>query len=166
MTVRLLPLNDQSINLATGNAEAFESCYGVRIGACAEYVRDVAVQTAAMLKRTSREAPWGGYVVVDAESNLLVGACGFKNAPSTAGTVEIAYYTFPPFERRGYATASAAEMVAIARSSPLVRTIIAHTLPELSASTRVLKRNGFRFAGEVIDPEDGRVWRWERGRSV
>jgi hypothetical protein len=39
---------------------------------------------------------------------------------------------------------------------------IAHTLPEENASTRALRRNGFLFAGEVMDPEDGLVWRWER----
>jgi hypothetical protein len=43
-----------------------------------------------------------------------------------------------------------------------VRTVIAHTLPEENASTRALRGNGFAHAGEVIDPEDGRVWRWER----
>jgi hypothetical protein len=36
------------------------------------------------------------------------------------------------------------------------------TLPEENASNKALKRNGFGFAGEVDDPEDGLVWRWER----
>jgi RimJ/RimL family protein N-acetyltransferase len=40
--------------------------------------------------------------------------------------------------------------------------VIAHTLPEENASNRALRRNGFRLAGEVEDPEDGRVWRWEK----
>jgi [ribosomal protein S5]-alanine N-acetyltransferase len=40
--------------------------------------------------------------------------------------------------------------------------VIAHTLPEASASTRALGRNSFVHAGETIDPEDGLVWRWER----
>jgi hypothetical protein len=29
----------------------------------------------------------------------------------------------------------------------------------------VLEKNGFRFVGEAEDPEDGPVWRWERGRA-
>jgi hypothetical protein len=39
---------------------------------------------------------------------------------------------------------------------------IAHTLPEENASNKALRRNGFAFAGEVEDPEDGLIWRWER----
>ena len=38
----------------------------------------------------------------------------------------------------------------------------AHTLPQPSASTRVLTKCGFRHIGAVIDPEDGLVWRWEK----
>ncbi|MGH7631966.1 MAG: hypothetical protein ACREOF_21740 [Gemmatimonadales bacterium] len=30
-----------------------------------------------------------------------------------------------------------------------------------NASARVLEKLGFRRLGEVIDPEDGPVWRWE-----
>lgn len=38
----------------------------------------------------------------------------------------------------------------------------AHTLPERNASTRVLEKCGFTLVGEVVDPDDGVVWRWER----
>ena len=38
----------------------------------------------------------------------------------------------------------------------------AHTLPTPNASTRVLAKCCFQYIGEVIDPEDGLVWRWER----
>ena len=55
----------------------------------------------------------------------------------------------------------AAKLIPLGSSSPDVTWIIAHTLPEKSASTRVLEKNGRRFTGEVLDPEDGRVWRWE-----
>ena len=35
----------------------------------------------------------------------------------------------------------------------------------INASTRVLTKCGFRHIGQVIDPEDGPVWRWERHRD-
>ena len=38
--------------------------------------------------------------------------------------------------------------------------VIAHTLPERNASCAVLNRNGFTLESEIIDPEDGPVWRW------
>jgi [ribosomal protein S5]-alanine N-acetyltransferase len=103
---------------------------------------------------------WGGFFVFDSASRQVVGTCGFKMPPDADGAVEIAYYTFPPFERRGYAGAMARELTGRAQAATEVRTIVAHTLAEPNASTRILKRAGFDYMGEIIDPEDGRVWRW------
>src|SRR3712207_7520999 len=36
-------------------------------------------------------------------SDLVVGSCAFKGPPTADGTVEIAYYTFGPYEGQGYA---------------------------------------------------------------
>jgi len=123
--------------------------------------REILEQTVDLLTRDPRPEPWGSYLAHDGEA--AVGLCAFKSAPDEAGTVELAYMTFPAFEGRGHATAMAAELVriAFAAGSPLV---IAHTLPQENASNRALLRNGFSFAGETIDPEDGRVWRWEKGK--
>ena len=101
------------------------------------------------------------FIVVDEATREVVGSCGFKAAPSPDGSVEIAYFTYPGFEGRGYATKMARKLIPLASSSALVRQVIAHTLPETNASTRVLAKAGMTFVGEVIDPEDGRVWRWQ-----
>lgn len=123
--------------------------------------REVLTQTVNLLTRDPRPAPWGSYLAFARDS--AVGLCAFKAAPDPAGTVEIAYMTFPAFEGRGYATAMAGALTRIAfeAGSPLV---IAHTLPQENASNRALRRNGFAFAGETIDPEDGLVWRWEKSK--
>lgn len=42
-----------------------------------------------------------------------------------------------------------------------VKRIVAHTLPQANASTRVLEKNGMQFVGAVHDPDDGQVWRWQ-----
>ena len=105
-------------------------------------------------------SPWTGYLAISAEASRLVGICGFKANPSE-NTVEIAYGTLSEFEGRGFETATAAAMVEIARNSGEVSTVIAHTLPEKNASGRLLEKNGFTMIGEVEDPEDGPVWRWE-----
>ena len=86
----------------------------------------------------------------------MVGTCAYKGGPNADGSVEVAYHTFPPFEGRGYATGMATKLVALAG----LRRVLAHTLPERNASCRVLEKAGFVWAGEVIDPEDGLVWRW------
>jgi RimJ/RimL family protein N-acetyltransferase len=92
----------------------------------------------------------------------VIGSAGFKGAPDASGMVELGYGIVPAYEGRGYATEVATMLVAWAFASGEVRVVRAHTLPETNASTRVLGKCGFGFEGEVEDPEDGRVWRWER----
>ena len=46
-----------------------------------------------------------------------------------------------------------------------MKQVLAHTLPEINASGRVLGKIGMANIGEVLDPEDGRVWRWEIRRT-
>ena len=121
--------------------------------------RAILTQTFELLTRDPRPAPWGSYLT--GEGADTIGICAFKAAPDGAGEVEIAYMTFPAFERRGHATAMAAALTRIAFEAG-VPMVIAHTLPEDNGSTRALRGNGFRHAGEVIDPEDGLVWRWEK----
>jgi ribosomal-protein-alanine N-acetyltransferase len=40
----------------------------------------------------------------------------------------------------------------------------AHTLPDGVASQRVLEKSGFTKTSEVVEPEDGLVWRFEISR--
>jgi len=134
---------------------------GVRIMTDLVVVREVIRQTLAMLESHPRDASWGGYLVVDPGSGTVVGTCGFKTGPAEDGVVEIAYFTFPEFEGQGFATAMAAGLRELAERSSDVQRIIAHTLPERNPSTRILEKIGMRLIGEVDDPEDGRVWRWE-----
>lgn len=93
----------------------------------------------------------------------VIGSAGFKGPPDSAGMAEIAYGIVPGFQGHGYATEAAAALVAFAFASRQVRLVRAHTLPEANASTRVLLKCGFRHLGTVVDPDDGPVWRWERG---
>jgi RimJ/RimL family protein N-acetyltransferase len=151
--VKLVPIaaTDDIASLAEGLAHGF--------GGDAGPARELLAQTLDLLTRDKRPQPWGSYLAL--EGAATVGFCAFKSAPNEAGEVEIAYMTFPAFERRGHATAMAAALtdIAIAAGAPI---IVAHTLREENASTRALCRNGFAHAGEVEDPEDGPVWRWER----
>jgi RimJ/RimL family protein N-acetyltransferase len=101
-------------------------------------------------------------VIVDAESGEVIGTCGFKGPPDSAGVVEIAYGIVPSFEGRGYATEAAQALVDFAHRHREVRTVRAHTLPDNRASVRVLEKCGFLHMGEVMDPDDGLVLRFER----
>ncbi|MEX2153261.1 MAG: GNAT family N-acetyltransferase [Gemmatimonadaceae bacterium] len=106
--------------------------------------------------------PWMlGFAVVHRTNDIRIGSCGFKGPPSADGCVEIAYGIDPDHQGKGYATEAAEALTAYAFRSGQVRVVMAHTLPEPNASTRVLTKCGFRWVGEVTDPEDGLVWRWE-----
>jgi RimJ/RimL family protein N-acetyltransferase len=97
--------------------------------------------------------------VVEGDSQRLVGTCSFKGPPAD-GEVEIAYYTFAGFEGRGIGTAMGRFLLEEASKMPGVSKVVAHTLPENSASTRILEKIGMRF--EDVTEEDGAaVWRWE-----
>ncbi len=123
---------------------------------------DVSPAWTASLRTIQGSDPWRlGFGVIDNETRTVIGAASFKGPPDTNGMVEIAYGIVPSFEGRGYATEAARALIDFAQKNGQVRQIIAHTMPEPNASTRVLEKCGFTFAGEVIDPEDGRVWRWE-----
>ena len=107
--------------------------------------------------------PWVlGFALVDRTTGVLVGTCGFKGPPGADETVEIAYGVAPDHRGNGYATEAAEALVAFAFDSGNVRVVRAHTFSEAGASARVLAKCGFRPLGEVIDPEDGPVWRWEK----
>lgn len=157
--VHLLQIDPALGTILEEGADRFETTYRLALRGNAGVVREVVRQTLAM--PSAVPPPWGGYLGVDADAARVIGTCGFKAAPTSEGTVEIAYFTFAEFEGRGYATAMALELIALATSFPLVRRILAHTLPEPNASTRILQKVGMRYVGEVFDPEDGRVWQWE-----
>ena len=127
----------------------------------AELVHQVLGRVLVAVPVAVDELRWSGYFVIDEHTREVIGSCAFKSPPTAEGIVEIAYFTYPGFEGRGYATAMATKLIALARGSAAVRQVIAHTLPEPNASTRVLQKAGMTFAGEVIDPDDGRVWRWQ-----
>jgi RimJ/RimL family protein N-acetyltransferase len=135
---------------------------GVPEGACPELdevARGVCSQTAALYGSAGFVPPWVCYLALSGDR--IVGTCGFT-APPAEGRVEIAYYTFQPFEGRGIATSMARELLALATAADPRVQVIAHTLPERNASTRILEKTGFRLKGAVLHPEDGEIWEWER----
>jgi RimJ/RimL family protein N-acetyltransferase len=111
------------------------------------------------IERKPRPAPWGSYWAWCPEHDAHVGLCAFKAPPDSSASVELAYFTFPKLEGRGIASQMVAEQIAIARLRHL-RRVTAHTLPVLNASGNILRRLGFDYIGDVIDPEDGLVWAW------
>jgi RimJ/RimL family protein N-acetyltransferase len=119
----------------------------------------------ALLDGSKPFDPWvHGFVIRSGETGAAIGKCGFKGPPGKDKTVEIAYFIAPEHRGNGYATEAAEALVSYAFSEGDAQTVRAHTLPEPNASGRILAKCGFSKIGEVLDPEDGLVWRWERAR--
>ena len=132
----------------------------------ASAIQRVLERTPLTASPESPRDPWGGYFAVDEDTQEVVGSCAFKTPPTAEGTVEIAYFTYPPFEGRGYATEMARQLVEMATHAGAVGSVLAHTLPEPSASTRVLEKTGMDSrrgsdrSGRRAESGDGTV-EWE-----
>jgi ribosomal-protein-alanine N-acetyltransferase len=109
-------------------------------------------------------ADWWMHVFIHEADNRLIGLGGYKGLPA-GGMVEFGYELAPAFRGQGLATEAARGMIEHAFAQDDIDHVIAHTLAEENASTRVLKRVGLRFDGEVHDPDDGDIWRWRLDRG-
>jgi [ribosomal protein S5]-alanine N-acetyltransferase len=110
--------------------------------------------------------PWvHGFSAVLQPGGEVIGTGGFKGPPAD-GTVEIAYGVVADQQSKGYGTKIAAALVAYAFGFADVDVVRAHTLPGSTASQRILLKCGFQRIGEMVDPEDGLVCRFERRRST
>ncbi|MEO8350803.1 MAG: GNAT family N-acetyltransferase [Chthoniobacteraceae bacterium] len=123
---------------------------------------EISVDWLARFRAAVSPDPWiHGFAMVLQADDVVVGNVGFKSPPGPDGVVEIAYGVALEHQGRGYATEAAA-LVSYAFETGQVRIVRAHTFQEPNASARILTKCGFRNVGEVVDPDDGLVWRWER----
>jgi RimJ/RimL family protein N-acetyltransferase len=123
---------------------------------------EILTATAAMYRVTGFEPPWIGYLAVHEDEP--VGTCAFKCAPED-GKAEIAYFTFPEFENRGFATAMARQLVDMARAAVPSIVVTAQTLPVRNFSNRILERLGFKQVGTAVDADAGEVWEWQLAKE-
>ena len=127
---------------------------------------EVSSEWVKSLRSSSGPDAWRyGYFVVHRELAEVIGAAGFKGPPDSEGIVEIAYGIAPDFEGQGYATQAAQALLRFALDSPNVTLVLAHTAHSNIGSHRVLEKSAFKNVGEVNDPEDGPVMRWEYRRQ-
>jgi RimJ/RimL family protein N-acetyltransferase len=127
------------------------------LGELAGILKENCQSTAALLSAIGFVPPWVGYVTV--QHDKPVGGCAFVGRPQE-GAVEIAYYTLEEFMGRGFSTQAVACLIEIAWQTDPTVSLTAKTLPTENASTTILKRNGFEFAGEASDDDIGLAWAW------
>jgi RimJ/RimL family protein N-acetyltransferase len=168
MRIQLLPHTQAHLTALRTDADTYKQLSGYRLAdGLSEMAGGLEVSPEFLARQEAAEGAdeWlHGFAIVEIEEEKVIGMCGYKGPPAEDGSVEIAYGLAPAYRGRGYATESTFELVKRAFSSGSVRRVLAHTLPGPNASTKVLVRCGFAHLGEVTDPEDGLVWRWERAR--
>ena len=128
---------------------------------------NVSPDSLARMKAVTAPDIWAhGFKVMLREGGAVAGTLGFKSPPSAEGVVEIAYHIHADHQRNGFATEAVQAVVARVFGGAMAKVIRAHTLHGNEASKRVLAKCGFRLIGEVVEPEDGLVLRWERDASA
>lgn len=138
-----------------------------RVDALAPEVRkEVSPVWLELVKSVRVASPWiHWFSIVKRDIGQEIGSCGFKGPPDDAGVVEVAYGIELSFQGKGFATEAVAALRNFAFGHNSVLVVRAHTLPNGTASQRVLSKCGFHLVGEVEDPEDGKVLRWEVSKS-
>jgi RimJ/RimL family protein N-acetyltransferase len=92
---------------------------------------------------------WAAWYLLHREHGELraVGLAGFKGLPDREGTAELGYSIVPECHRFGFAPEAVHALVAWAFAHGEVARVVAHILPALRPSIRVLEKCGFAGAG-------------------
>ncbi len=102
----------------------------------------------------------GSYIVVDLETDEVVGQLGTMGPPS-GEEVEIGYGINASACGRGIATRAVRDLLGILDARPDVGRLMARTSVANPASARVLEKNGFLATGREDSPEgELLVWAW------
>lgn len=117
------------------------------------------------IRAQPKSATWWNYLPILKKENLLVGSCGYRGAPQQ-GLAEIGYEVAEAYRGQGIATAIARLLIDHAFSFDEVDAVLAHTLSEPNASTRILEKCGFQQTAESSDPDEGSIWQWKLKRSA
>jgi len=119
---------------------------------------------ASLQKAAPHDAGWNLWFCILRDPCVLVGNAGFKGMPRN-GLVEIGYSMLEAQQRNGYCTEAVGALLRWAFQHPAVHTVVAHTLPGLTPSIRVLEKSGFSFVGDGPIEDDMRTIRYELRRE-
>lgn len=112
------------------------------------------------LAQSPEEVMWRPWWI-SLKDGTIIGTLGTKGPPDSDGVVEIGYSIVSSQWRNGYATEAVGAIVRWLLEDPRVSQVCAHTLHNDPASSGVLCKNGFAFAGSLEDPNDGPIDRFE-----
>ena len=100
----------------------------------------------SLLNAAPSHAGWHLWYCLRRGPRALLGSVGFKGIPVN-GLVEIGYSMLEEHQRNGYCTEAVRALIDWAFRHPDVNMVIAHTLPGLLPSIRVMEKCCLVFAG-------------------
>lgn len=109
--------------------------------------------------------PWAtSYLIVRDHDQRIVGACGFKTAP-TSGRVELGYGVAAAARGQGAATQALKLLLAMAFEAGAT-SVLAEVVPENEASAKVVQKCGFIRTGARHDKDGEYVVQWVRSSAA
>lgn len=155
--LKLIIVSDQIKSDLRDNRDNFEKTYGIILpDNWPKFPEAFAKDNDA----NTGNAPFCGYLFIEAKSNHLIGNGGLIQSKQKNDIVEIGYEIAPAFQGHGFATEAAQAMIDIAFENG-ANTVIAHTEAVANPSNSVLKKLGMKFTKELPDEELGKVWQWK-----
>ena len=97
---------------------------------------------------------WTAWYIVlcdESGSKTLIGSVGACGLPDDEGKIVIGYSLLDQSQGRGYATEALGGFLEWVKPHPRLRKVVADTFPHLTASIRVLEKNGFVRCGAGTD---------------
>lgn len=99
---------------------------------------------------------FNSWVIVDNETDEVIGSLGFLGNPDEDGRVELGFGVIPGRRRRRYCSESVSALIGWAKEQEGVMSILAHCDIDNPGSRAILSRAGFRNR-----ETDGRTMEWE-----
>jgi len=153
------PATAEHLRALIAGPDAFRDAFGLDVVDGYLEFPEALTSSLSWVVEAGVDPKWGSHLFIQPDDRAVIGMGGYKGPPSD-GTVEIGYGIAPDYRGAGYASEAARQLIERARATG-VTTVLAHTLAEPNASTRVLGRLGFTKTETIEDPEDGPIWRWE-----
>jgi len=89
------------------------------------------------------------WTIIFKEQNKMIGDLCFVGEPNPEGEIEIGYGTYKEFRNNGFMTEAVHAMIKWAEKQPYIRSIIASTEKNNSASFSILEKNNFTKCSET-----------------
>lgn len=161
----LLPIDIQLAMAIRNGNQSFYELTGYTLPDPFSIFPDSMNQTINLLQ--SAENKNFGFAFIHQIDKAYIGQGGYFYPDANDTTqIEIGYEVVAGYQRQGYATEYVQNILGLIFNKLGCKKIIAHTLPYLNPSNRLLIRKGFVYTGQSQDPDEGKVWDWALNKKV